>query len=289
MQTDSLFYRLFQTAPTLLFELLGQGSHPPASYVFRSVELKQTAFRIDGIFLPKVVTAETPVYLVEVQFQPDPQLYSRVFCEGMIFLRQNPAVKHWRVVMIFGDRSCEPKDPDAYASLLDLPEVHRLYLNELAEQASESVELQLMRLIVAPQESAIRQAQTLVAQAREMPSRLSPSEIIDIIETILVYKFPKLSWQEIEAMFGLSELKQTRVYQQGHEEGREEGREDEAQLLILRLLTRRLGELPRLVREQVVQLPLASLEDLGEALLEFSGIEDLQRWLAAHSPQEGSQ
>ncbi len=286
MQTDSLFYRLFQTAPALLFELLGQGSHhPPASYVFRSVELKQTAFRIDGIFLPKVVTAETPVYLVEVQFQPDPQLYSRVFCEGMIFLRQNPAVKHWQVVMIFGDRSCEPKDPGAHASLLDLPEVHRLYLNELAEQASGSVELQLMQLIVAPQESAIRQAQTLVTQAREMPSRLSPSEIIDIIETILIYKFPKLSWQEIEAMFGLSELKQTRVYQQGQEEGRE----NEAQSLVLRLLTRRLGDLPELVREQVAQLPLTSLEDLGEALLEFSELKDLQRWLAAHSRQEESQ
>ncbi|MEL6224088.1 MAG: DUF2887 domain-containing protein [Cyanobacteria bacterium J06627_8] len=37
--------------------------------------------------------------------------------------------------------------------------------------------------------------------------------IIKMIETIVIYKFPHLSWQEMEAMFGLSELKQTRVYQ----------------------------------------------------------------------------
>lgn len=40
-----------------------------------------------------------------------------------------------------------------------------------------------------------------------------------------LYKFPSMSRQEIEAMFSLSELKQTRVYQEGREEGREEGRQ----------------------------------------------------------------
>jgi predicted transposase YdaD len=41
-------------------------------------------------------------------------------------------------------------------------------------------------------------------------------------ETILVYKFGSLTTKELEAMLGLSELKQTRVYQEGREEGREE-------------------------------------------------------------------
>jgi predicted transposase/invertase (TIGR01784 family) len=41
-----------------------------------------------------------------------------------------------------------------------------------------------------------------------------------VIETILVYKFPKMSREEIEAMFGLSELKQTRVYQEGRLEAK---------------------------------------------------------------------
>jgi predicted transposase/invertase (TIGR01784 family) len=44
-------------------------------------------------------------------------------------------------------------------------------------------------------------------------------QLLQLIETILVYKLPKMSRTEIEAIFGLSELKQTRVYQEALEEG----------------------------------------------------------------------
>ncbi len=44
-------------------------------------------------------------------------------------------------------------------------------------------------------------------------------QLLELIETILVYKFPTMSREEIEGMFGLSDLKQTRVYQEGKEEG----------------------------------------------------------------------
>ena len=42
---------------------------------------------------------------------------------------------------------------------------------------------------------------------------------IELIYTVFVYKFPKLSREEIETMLGLSELKQTKVYQEAVEEG----------------------------------------------------------------------
>ena len=87
-------------------------------------------------------------------------------------------------------------------------------------------------------------------------------------------------------MFGLSELKQTRVYQQGREEGREEGRANEARSLILRQLTRRVGSLPNPIAEQVNGLSVDALEELGEALLDFTGIEDVEQWLRAIAPQQ---
>ncbi|MBW4525024.1 MAG: DUF2887 domain-containing protein [Phormidium tanganyikae FI6-MK23] len=46
--------------------------------------------------------------------------------------------------------------------------------------------------------------------------------LIELIETIFVYKFPKLNSQKVERMLGLGDLKQTRVYQEAREEGREE-------------------------------------------------------------------
>jgi predicted transposase YdaD len=72
-------------------------------------------------------------------------------------------------------------------------------------------------------------------------------------------------------MLGLSNLKDTKVYQ--------EGRTEEARSLVLRLLARRVGTLPANVEAQVQALALPQLEALGEALLDFAGLDDLERWL----------
>ena len=222
-------------------------------------------------FYPTLPTSEPTVYFVEVQFQRDEKLYGRLFAEVMLFLRQNPEFRAWQVVVIYGDHTCSPRDSRPYESLLALPQVQLLYLNELAETESESVEVGLVRLIVEPQERAIAQAQQLIERARNSSSQLSASAIMEMIETIVVYKFPQMSRQEIKAMFGLSELKQTRVYQEGREEGERS--------LVLRLLTRRVGNLPQPLQAQINQLPLEALEALGEALLDFAAMDDLVKWL----------
>jgi hypothetical protein len=42
-----------------------------------------------------------------------------------------------------------------------------------------------------------------------------------------------------------------------------------------------VGELPQEVRQQVECLSLEQLENLGEALLDFTSMTDLDAWLAA--------
>ena len=79
-------------------------------------------------------------------------------------------------------------------------------------------------------------------------------------------------------MIGIT-LQQTRVYQDAKAEGKAEGRQAEGQSLILRQLSRRFGTLSSEVNAAVIALPLAKLEDLGEALLDFKEINDLMTWL----------
>ncbi|MBW4553948.1 MAG: DUF4351 domain-containing protein [Aphanocapsa sp. GSE-SYN-MK-11-07L] len=67
----------------------------------------------------------------------------------------------------------------------------------------------------------------------------------------------------------------TSIEQIGFERGIEQGEKS----LILRLLTRRVGALSPMLQAQVEELPLAQLEALGEALLDFSGQADLEHWL----------
>ncbi|MDB9315895.1 DUF2887 domain-containing protein, partial [Spirulina sp. CS-785/01] len=52
METDSIFYRIFQQYPRSFFELLNRPASDADNYEFTSVEVKQLAFRLDGIFLP---------------------------------------------------------------------------------------------------------------------------------------------------------------------------------------------------------------------------------------------
>lgn len=50
--------------------------------------------------------------------------------------------------------------------------------------------------------------------------------------------------------------------------------------LIIRQLTKRFGELPQEMRSAIFGLPLPVLEDLSEALLDFTSVADLQVWLS---------
>ncbi len=70
MKTDSIFYRLFQQFPSIFFELIGRSPDEAAGYQFSSREVKQLAFHMDGLFLPRTDEPNKPFYLVEVQFQP---------------------------------------------------------------------------------------------------------------------------------------------------------------------------------------------------------------------------
>ncbi|AHJ29794.1 hypothetical protein NSP_34700 [Nodularia spumigena CCY9414] len=136
----------------------------------------------------------------------------------------------------------------------------------------------LMVLTTIDAEQAPQEARYLLARNQQEVRSPSSRVIIELVTTIMVYKFEQLSRREVETMLGIT-LKETRVYREIKEEGREEGREEGERSLVLRQLTRRVGELPQEVRSRVETLSLEQLENLGEALLDFSSMADLQVWL----------
>lgn len=155
-------------------------------------------------------------------------------------------------------------------------------------QPRQTVMQQVMGVLLAEPPQAIAEAQAVLA--REEDGGRTPL-IVDLVETILVYKLsPTLRREEIQKMLNLDEvdLKQTQFYkdvfaegeQEGRQKGEQEGRQKEGAALILRLLRRRCGELAPAIREHVTRLPLPQLEALGEALLDFQSVADLEQWLA---------
>ncbi|NJN59802.1 MAG: DUF4351 domain-containing protein [Leptolyngbyaceae cyanobacterium SL_5_9] len=51
---------------------------------------------------------------------------------------------------------------------------------------------------------------------------------------------------------------------------------------MLKQLTRRVGSLPPALTTQIQSLTPEQLETLGEALLDFNSLVDLETWLEAH-------
>jgi predicted transposase YdaD len=79
MRRDSIFYKLFQQSPTLLFELVTNPPRNSDRYRFDSVAVKEPKFEIDGVFLPPETEGKGIVYFCEVQFQKDELLYERLY------------------------------------------------------------------------------------------------------------------------------------------------------------------------------------------------------------------
>ena len=80
-------------------------------------------------------------------------------------------------------------------------------------------------------------------------------------------------------------MRESVIYQEIHEEGRK----GEAVSLVNRLLTRRVGALSPELQEPLQSLPVESLEDLGEALLDFTEVEDLVAWLSENGSDRPNQ
>ncbi|MFB2896882.1 Rpn family recombination-promoting nuclease/putative transposase [Aerosakkonemataceae cyanobacterium BLCC-F50] len=259
MKTDSLFYRLFQTFPSIFFELINRPPEEANNYQFSSVEIKQTAFRIDGVFLP-AAGEENPIYFLEVQFQPDSEFYSRFFAEIFLYLRQNKPENDWRAVVLYPNQNTDTGDIKHYREFFTSQRVRRIYLNQLGEIAEQSIGVGTIKLVISPEENAVEQARNLINKVRsEIPDELTQTQVLQLIETILVYKLPNKSQKEIEAMFGLSELKQTRVYQDAFQEGRQEGE-----------IATKLATVPRLLAlgltvEQIAQALELDIEEVRKA------------------------
>jgi predicted transposase YdaD len=100
------------------------------------------------------------------------------------------------------------------------------------------------------------------------------NERLELMEAILVNRFPQLNLEAIQAMLNIittNDLRHTRFYRDVFREGEAE--------LILRLLARRCGTLSAPQKSRIMALPKEKLDALGDALLDFTDMADLEAWL----------
>ncbi len=140
-----------------------------------------------------------------------------------IYFRRENFNGDWQAVVLFGSRSMDPGIPQTYRAFEANGQVQRLYLEDQANQGS--LAFGVLGLIRTPKRNLKARVEQLLprVQAEDLdPGRRQ--QIMEMLETVLVGKFPELSRQEIEAMLKVKSLRNTRVFQEGIEEGREQNR-----------------------------------------------------------------
>ena len=280
MKTDTLFYRLFLQRPELVFDLTAWSKPVNGAYRFQSVEVKQAAFRIDGVFMPPDDQLECPLIFAEVQYQKDPKIYARLISEIALYLYQTAPRHDWRAVVIFPDQRTEPHSTEHYREFFDSGRIQTIYLDQLPKPA-QGLGVQLIQLIGIDEADVPEQLKVIKKAINTSPSE-SQSTWLELLETILVYKLPRLSRNEVNEMLSdilNVQLKQTRFYQdvyaEGQKEGRQEGRQEGEVMMLLRLLEKRFGSVPDPVKSQLKQADMDTLLVWSERVLTCTTLDEV--------------
>ena len=260
MRTDTIFYQLFQIMPNLLSELLGREEE---NYQFQSVEIKELSRRIDGVFFPVGEDAHQPIYFAEVQFQGDERLYERLLTETFLYLGQYRPERPWLCVALWARRSIETPIPRHYEALAAAGLLRVLYLEELG---IGSLGKSVLQLVTISDDLVSGAVQRVVSQVRELTDESFQRQVIELVERMLVYRFPDFSREVLQAMFTDVDLKKTRFYrevfqeglEEGIQEGIQEGRLEERRQLIVRLQQRGFSQ------QEVMEMLELSLEQVTE-------------------------
>ena len=90
------------------------------------------------------------------------------------------------------DRSIDTGETERYIELLNPQRVRRIYLDELGSTSQPSIGIETVKLVIEPEATVGAKARALIDQARlEITDETVKGELIQLIERIIVYKFPK--------------------------------------------------------------------------------------------------
>ncbi len=252
-------------------------------------ELSLEPIRADALIL---LESEQEVLHLEFQTKPDQNMAFRMLDYRLRVYRRFPN-KLMRQVVIYLKPTNSPLVEQRVFQLETTR--HEYQIVKMWQVRTEEIinELGLLPLVVLGNtENPIN---TLEEVAKKIESIENNRDRSNISASTAVLAGLILEKEVIKRILREEFMKESVIYQEWIETGRAEGRaegiaqglaqgiaqgvkEGEAKL-ILKLLTRRLGNIPESLTDRIHNLSVNKLEELGEALLDFTSIESLTGWL----------
>jgi len=241
-------------------------------------EIKPSELSLEPIRADTLIFLESEELILHIEFQTDPKEdipYRMLDYATRLYRRYPHKPIHQVVIYLRKNDSAKVRQNDYQQGKT----YHQFEVIRLWEQPSETL-LQTPGLfpfaILAQAEKPenllgqIAQEIEQISDSREQSNLAASTAILaglvlnkDIIKDI------------IQRLLRKDIMKESVIYQEIWSEGLQEGEAN----LVLRLLNRRIGSISPELSPKIRSLSLEQLENLGEALLDFQSLQDLEQWL----------
>lgn len=244
-------------------------------------ELLLEPIRADSLIL---LESSESVLHIEFQTEPDPDMAFRMLDYRTRVYRRFPDKEMRQVVIYLKKTGSELVGQTAFSLSKTRHEFEVIRLWEIpSEELMDSYGL----MPLAALGKTKNRAETLREVAERINMIDNRREKTNVAAATGILAGLVLKKEVIQSLLREEIMRESVIYQDiragGKAEGKAEGRQEEAASLILRLLNRRCGEILPALSQQVQGLSVEQLEQLGEALLDFTSVEDLVNWLSERS------
>jgi len=292
MRTDKEIFRIFRTLPNWIFELTDLPS--PGKSRFQSVVVKALERRTDGVNMPDDV--EHAISVVEIQFQKDESIYTRIVTE-MAQIQQDNNWREVQGIILFRNSSIDPKTKP-WTKV-----VHAFVFDELLKRFEAKHPhhplVAVFKPVFAEDEHGLAsQAGDYYRDIRQSTlDEHTKTTLAEVFLSWLVQRFKHKSRKEIEAMIisELTDLEDTmagkelialgeeRGEKRGEERGEQLGKEEAMRNAILVLLQSNGVVPPEDVHLQIASLNYEQMLKLLPLVAKWTNLEPLRTWLAGIS------
>lgn len=292
MRTDKQVYLIFRAGPELAFELAGLPSPGPCR--MESATFKEIERAADGLIVPE--DEDQPITLFEVQFYDDRTIYNR--CVTAMALAQQPHVpRPVQGLIFFASRALDPMTQPWHSV------VRPVYLDEALHELANNQPLHPLVAVFAPVliESTNELEKTAKLYYRALDQAAVAQDLKDtLLRVFCDWLFERLkhkTHQELTMILDLPDVRETVIgrqlinegleqgleqgIEQGLEQGIESGRREALVASVKRVGIKRFGPATINFERQIVGLPLDTLGELLDAMLDLASWEAVADWLNA--------
>lgn len=244
-----------------------------------SIEVLKTELSLEPIRADFVAHIREEQRLLHIEFQvkgeTDPPLPLRMLDYWVRLHRSyRLPVTQFLVMLKYSNAAAEVEDEFYLEQTRHSYNVVRLWEQD-PEPLLQDTALLPMAVLCAAEDSE----QLLGRVAQEVSKIEEPEQRQVISNCTQLLAGLRFSKDLIRQLFSGGIMRESVIYQEILEEGREEGKRQEALEYTMRLVRRWLGTEEPELEAQIQELTKQELEDLGEALLDFSEPAELTAWL----------